>query len=102
MTLRILWELRGTPLTFRPLQESAATNPSVLNLRLKELREAHLVDRDSDGYRLTAQGKSLLATFLPLNAWADEWASSLARKNKPARRPKGSSIGGANADEPSR
>ena len=43
MTLRILWELRDKNLTFRALQEAAETNPSVLNVRLKELREAHLV-----------------------------------------------------------
>jgi DNA-binding HxlR family transcriptional regulator len=34
-TLRILWELSlaHRPLTFRALQEAAATNPSVLNTR---------------------------------------------------------------------
>jgi DNA-binding HxlR family transcriptional regulator len=86
MTLRILWELREQHLTFRALQEAAATNPSVLNLRLKELREARLVQHGAQGYGLTAQGKSLLATFLPLHAWADEWAKSLATKRKAARR----------------
>ncbi|MBX9588187.1 MAG: winged helix-turn-helix transcriptional regulator [Hyphomonadaceae bacterium] len=74
MTLRILWELRDQRLTFRALQEAAETNPSVLNVRLKELREAHLVALADDGYGLTAHGKDLLQTFLPLNAWADGWA----------------------------
>ena len=86
MTLRILWELRGEPLTFRALQAAAATNPSVLNLRLKELREARLVEHGSEGYGLTSQGKSLLERFLPLNAWATEWAKTLATTHKPARR----------------
>jgi len=87
MTLRILWELReGRHLTFRALQEAAATNPSVLNLRLKELREARLVEHGSEGYGLTGQGKSLLVKFLPLNAWATEWARALATAHKPARR----------------
>ncbi|TMJ65355.1 MAG: helix-turn-helix transcriptional regulator, partial [Alphaproteobacteria bacterium] len=76
MTLRILWELREKPLTFRALQEAAATNPSVLNARLKELREARLVDHTADGYALSPQGRELLATFLPLNAWADQWAKT--------------------------
>ena len=42
--LRVLWELRGEPLTFRALQEAASTNPALLNTRLAELREASLVD----------------------------------------------------------
>ena len=80
MTLRILWELRDGPLTFRALQEAAATNPSVLNARLAELREARLVEHGPDGYALTPQGQSLLATFLPLHAWAEDWAKALARR----------------------
>jgi DNA-binding HxlR family transcriptional regulator len=79
MTLRILWELRERHLTFRALQEAAATNPSVLNARLKELREARLVEHGAEGYTLSPQGKALLATFLPLNAWAGEWAKTLAK-----------------------
>ena len=80
MTLRILWELRDRHLTFRALQEAAETNPSVLNARLAELRQAQLVDHGADGYGLTPQGKALLATFLPLHMWADQWAKTLARK----------------------
>ena len=53
MTLRILWELRDQNLTFRALQEAAETNPSVLNVRLKELREAQLVAHEDNGYGLT-------------------------------------------------
>ncbi len=86
MTLRILWELREEHLTFRALQEAAGTNPSVLNLRLKELREARLVEHGAQGYGLTAEGKSLLERFLPLNAWAAEWARTLATPRKRARR----------------
>jgi DNA-binding HxlR family transcriptional regulator len=78
VTLRILWELRGPPLTFRALQQAAATNPSVLNLRLKELREVRLVDHGAEGYGLTPLGRSLHATLLPLSAWADEWAKVMA------------------------
>ncbi len=83
-SLRILWELRDRPLTFRSLQEAAATNPSVLNARLAELREARLVDRGAEGYVLTSHGQSLLATFLPLNAWAEEWAKALAGRRRKA------------------
>jgi DNA-binding HxlR family transcriptional regulator len=83
MTLRILWELRDQNLTFRALQEAAETNPSVLNVRLKELRDAHLVAHETaDGYGLTAHGKELLETFLPLHAWADKWARQRDRKQR--------------------
>lgn len=72
--LRILWELRGEPLTFRALQEAAAMNPGSLNTRLKELRGLCIVDHTSDGYRLTGHGRSLMAALEPLQAWADGWA----------------------------
>ncbi len=75
MALRVLWELReDRRLTFRALQEAAETNPSVLNVRLRELREARLVAHEADGYGLTRQGRELLETFLPLHVWAERWA----------------------------
>ena len=80
MALRVLWELRDGPLTFRALQEAADTNPSVLNVRLKELREAGLIDHTESGYALTHRGRNLLATFLPLHAWAEKWARELDSK----------------------
>jgi DNA-binding HxlR family transcriptional regulator len=78
MALRVLWELSQaqTAMTFRELQTSAETNPSVLNSRLKELRAAGLVDHGERGYGLTELGHSLLKSFLPLYAWAEEWAKS--------------------------
>jgi DNA-binding HxlR family transcriptional regulator len=80
MALRILWELRDQNLTFRALQEAAETNPSVLNVRLKELREAHLVAHEDEGYGLTQLGRELLETFLPLHVWAEKWARQLEKK----------------------
>ena len=80
MTLRILWELRERRLTFRALQEAAETNPSVLNARLAELREARLVEHGAEGYALTQLGQELLETFLPLHAWADAWAGQPAKQ----------------------
>lgn len=76
MALRVLWELSqaGTAMTFRALQGAAETNPSVLNSRLKELREAGLVAHGDEGYGLTELGRSLLTTFLPLYSWAEDWA----------------------------
>jgi DNA-binding HxlR family transcriptional regulator len=74
MAGRILWELRDGSLTFRALQQAAETNPSVLNVRLRELREAHIVEHGAEGYGLTPHGKRLLELFLPLHQWAEEWA----------------------------
>ena len=74
--MRVLWELRGgEPLTFRALQDAAATNPALLNTRLKELRDAGLVDHDG-GYRLTADGRALLRALQPLWAWAEAWGGA--------------------------
>jgi len=71
--LRILWELRGEPLNFRALQEAAATNPSVLNSRLGELRAVGIVELVDEGYRLTAQGRGLMEALSPLARFAERW-----------------------------
>ena len=73
--LRVIWELRAGRMTFRALIDAAGTNPSVLNARIGELREAGVVDHDGeDGYGLTIDGQALLATLAPLHAWAEAWA----------------------------
>jgi DNA-binding HxlR family transcriptional regulator len=75
MTLRVLWELSvsQTPLNFRALQAAADTNPSVLNARLRELRDKGLVIHDEAGYALTDTGRSLIEVIMPLNDWAAWW-----------------------------
>lgn len=75
--LRLLWELRdGRPQSFRMLQASAdGMSPSVLNDRLKELREAGVVALEESGYRLTEPGRSLVKHLKPLNRWAEDWAA---------------------------
>ena len=72
--LRVLWELRGEPLAFRALQEASDMNPGSLNTRLKELRKLGIVDHSEGGYRLTAQGRSLMDALQPLQSWAEGWA----------------------------
>jgi DNA-binding HxlR family transcriptional regulator len=82
--LRVLWELRSEALTFRALQDAAATNPALLNTRLKELREAGVVDHGAGGYHLTDAGRALMQALHPLSAWADAWGrSASARRNAP-------------------
>ncbi len=78
--LRVLWELRAEPLTFRALQDAAATNPALLNTRLKELREAGLVDHAEGGYCLTAAGGALMAALSPLSDWAAAWARGASKR----------------------
>jgi DNA-binding HxlR family transcriptional regulator len=75
-TLRVLWELREGALTFRELQaRCGGMSSSVLNQRLRELREAQVVAvRDGRGYELTTEGHALLDALAPLNAWALRWA----------------------------
>ena len=74
-TLRVLWELRDGPLVFRALQgRCEGMSSSVLNQRLRELREAGLVLAGEDGYALSDDGRELLVQFAPLNEWAERWA----------------------------
>ncbi|MGZ5194810.1 MAG: winged helix-turn-helix transcriptional regulator [Ramlibacter sp.] len=87
-TLRLLWELRdGHTQSFRLLRASAdAISPSVLNTRLKELREARLVELADEGYVLTRHGMELMHHLGPLNRWAHGWAAhtGLAEADAPA------------------
>src|SRR3954470_16231210 len=73
-TLRILWELRDSPLTSRALREACDdASPTVLQARLSELRQAGFVELVPDGYRLTEMGKELHGTLLPLHRFAQRW-----------------------------
>ncbi len=81
--LRVLWELRGGPLTSRALRDACGgLSPTVLSDRTKELREAGLVELDEPaGYALTPLGQELSVRFLPLVEWSERWASALRRAN---------------------
>lgn len=74
-TLRILWELRHGALNFRELRAACGgMSPSVLNLRLQELREADIVvAQETGGYGLSESGRLLFAALAPLQAWAEQW-----------------------------
>ena len=77
-TLRILWELESEPLNFRGLRERCENvSPTLLNKRLKSLRELKLVQHDEQGYSLTQEGKGLGKHLLKLNLWAEDWRSAL-------------------------
>jgi DNA-binding HxlR family transcriptional regulator len=73
--LRLVWDLRDRRLNFRDLLELLDGNSGALNTRIKELRQAGIVDHlDGHGYGLTPEGKKLLESLLPLHHWAESWA----------------------------
>jgi DNA-binding HxlR family transcriptional regulator len=74
--LRLHRELRAAPMTFRALRLACDdASPSVLNARLRELRDAKLVEqRDGEGYALTASAEDLGVMLLAMDDWARRWA----------------------------
>ena len=80
--LRVLWALRdGHPQTFRLLHDSVGgITPNTLNTRIKELREAGLVDHGSEGYTVTPVGADLLKRLNDVQAFANRWAAGRAKK----------------------
>lgn len=85
--MRIIWELRNTPLTFRELRDRCdAMSPTVLNLRLHELRETGIIETaESGGYTLSQTGKTLLEAMMPLLRWSDDWQKMLISKKSDRR-----------------
>jgi DNA-binding HxlR family transcriptional regulator len=85
--LGIVWNLGGGPRAFRELQELCGTiSPSILNNRLKDLREAAIVVRTLEGYELTPRGAELRAHLVPLADWSAEWSEEIFGYKKPASR----------------
>lgn len=84
--LRIIWELRDTSLTFRELRERCdAMSPTVLNQRLRELRDTDIVAlAETGGYALTQSGGQLLEALMPLQRWANGWQKRLSGKESVA------------------
>lgn len=74
-SLRILWELRGEPLTSRALRTACdEASPTVLQARLTELREAGFVELgEGGGYGLTPLGRDLCEMVMPLHRFAERW-----------------------------
>jgi len=91
--LRVLWALRdGHAQTFRLLQDSVGgITPNTLNTRIKELREAGIVNHGSEGYSLTLSGQDLLKRLSDLQAFAGKWQGGPARKAAAAVAATGSS-----------
>ncbi|WP_296443433.1 winged helix-turn-helix transcriptional regulator [Rhodoferax sp. UBA5149] len=80
--IRVLWALKdGHAQTFRLLQDSVGgITPNTLNTRIKELREAGLVNHGSEGYVVTSSGADLLKRLADLPAFAAKWVANQAKK----------------------
>ncbi len=82
--LGILWYLGENPCTFRTLQtRCGGISPSVLNSRLKALRQAGIVDRNLDGYVLTERGQELRSFIVPLAKWSARWSKEVYGYERP-------------------
>jgi len=83
-TLRVLWELRESTLSFRALRDACdGISPSVLNTRLTELRDMGLVETSEAGYVLSKDGRELGVRLLDLDEWARGWSRRQSKKEKP-------------------
>ena len=82
--MRVLWALRdGHPQTFRLLQDSVGgITPNTLNTRIKEMREAGLMQHNGDGYSVTASGADLLKRLSDLQPFAAKWVANQSKKKQ--------------------
>jgi DNA-binding HxlR family transcriptional regulator len=78
-TLRILWELKSAPASIGELQNRCgAVSPTMMNRRLKSLREAKLIQhKEGEGYSLTPLACALSEHLTPLDQWSQKWARAL-------------------------
>ncbi len=84
--LRILWELRDGPRTFRALRDACDdVSPSSLNQRLAELRALGAVARGDAGYEMTVPGARLGKILLDLHRWAERHVRSSASAARSTR-----------------
>jgi DNA-binding HxlR family transcriptional regulator len=70
-SLRLVWELRHGPASFRELRDRAGgMSSSVLNDRLRDLRQAGVVDHvPGEGYALTEMGAGLADRIVDIYLW---------------------------------
>ena len=74
----VLWQMQNGPFTFRELQDKCESiSPTILNSRIKDLRDADLAERTLEGYRLTPRGEKLIAILQPFGDFSMEWAQQV-------------------------
>lgn len=81
-SMGVVWNLSAGPANFRELRARCESiSPTILNQRLKELREARIVVRVAHGYDLTSRGRELYELLAPLGQWAKAWGVDLDEVN---------------------
>lgn len=79
----IVWNLEKGAKTFRELQEACGgISPSILNSRIKDLKDADILERSLEGYQLTARGKTLREILVPFGKWSAIWADEVFQYQK--------------------
>jgi DNA-binding HxlR family transcriptional regulator len=87
--LGVLWNLGEGPRSFRNLQMLCGDiSPSILNSRLKDLREADILENSPVGYQLTARGQALRQIIVPLGKWSAVWSEQVFQFIKPGMKEK--------------
>ncbi|MGZ4664893.1 MAG: winged helix-turn-helix transcriptional regulator [Frankiaceae bacterium] len=82
--LTAMWQLRSGPVTFRGLATRAGLPDPQASQRLRELREAGLIEVDEVGdYRLTAEGRRLQGVLEHLASYAERWSQLTHRQRVP-------------------
>lgn len=73
-TMRVLWELRHGPLTYRAIVEKIdGLSSSVLTERLRTLGQEGLIEKAVGGYVLTPAALTLLPVMVQLDEAAEAW-----------------------------
>jgi len=84
--LGVLWNLGQGPATFRELQDRCGgVSPSILNSRLKDLKDSDIIERTLEGYCLTERGRELREIIVPIGKWAIAWSEEVFQYIKPGR-----------------
>lgn len=74
----VIWQLQKGSCTFRELQgRCESISPTILNQRIKELRESDILERTLEGYQLTQRGLDLYELLLPFSNWSRTWAKEV-------------------------
>ena len=82
--LTAVWQLRTGPVAFRGLASRAGLADPQASQRLRELREAGLIEVDEVGdYRLTAEGRRLQGVLEQLHSYAERWSQLTPRQRVP-------------------
>src|SRR5688500_14158647 len=93
--LTVVRVLTVGPASYRALERQVEVSGSVLQQRLRDLRQLGAVEiAESGEYRLSAEGRRLLGVLDHLDAWSAGWAARTPR----SLRPRGSADGAY--DEP--